>query len=66
MTRKDYELIASAILRTRFIMESVHCDLSKAKIAYHALDQLEQVLSEELLADNPRFTPNRFHQACNA
>lgn len=66
MTRKDYEVIAGAILKTRLVVESLHCDISKADIAFHALDQLEQILTEELAAGNPRFMAARFHKACNA
>lgn len=61
MTRKDYELIASAIRKEHadaYLM-GMHQDAARM-----TLGLLAKRLSNELKATNPRFDSERFYNAC--
>lgn len=59
MTKKDYELIASAINAERYSTIS-----QGSNQALTALDGLSYVLAGKLAADNQRFDRVRFLAAC--
>jgi len=55
MTRKDYQLIAGAIRKTRKDLRNREADL--------VLDRLASDLNNALCLDNPNFDSNKFFEA---
>jgi len=58
MTRKDYQLIAEAILRTRLAFQY------EAE-AEEAINAVAEALANDLKADNPRFDIGKFLAAAS-
>lgn len=61
MTRKDYELLASTLERSRIILS----DNTVASARY--IEQTEAsayAIADALAADNPRFNHEKFLKAC--
>lgn len=61
MTKRDFELIASAVMEAR--VGSYRSDLSNA-IFETAIDEAARKLSRALASTNPRFDRERFLEAC--
>ena len=59
MTRKDYILIAAAMLLTR-----LNYGPSWNANLFRALDDASKALADELARDNPRFDRAKFLTAC--
>lgn len=64
MTRKDYELIAAAILGERASAEARECDISKRIDQWVTLGKLAVRLSQVFAHGNERFDSDRFLAAC--
>jgi len=58
MSKKDYELIASAIRRTREATDNV--------MAQAVLSTLSVTIAADLADNNPRFDLDRFLRACGS
>jgi hypothetical protein len=66
MSRKDFELIASAIRDTRygFIEQAVALGYIGSQCSQRALDQVVENLIRSLAKENIRFDAMRFKAAC--
>ena len=64
MTRKDYEAIASRLREYREELDANPTTLGAGMIRRDTLDDVVEILVDLFTEDNPRFTPNRFRQAC--
>lgn len=64
MTRKDYELMAGAILDARAVIESRELDGAKLDEQWKATATVARHLAAVLEAQNPRFNRGRFLAAC--
>ena len=62
MTKKDYELIASAIWRANFIKDK---NATKRIAIEKFKNLLIAGLCSDLGADNPLFNADKFRKACN-
>ncbi len=62
MTKKDYELIASAIWRSGFIKD-------KNKVEQKARESMRRLITYDLASslanENPRFDKTKFYKACS-
>lgn len=63
MTKKDYQLIADAVNRTRIAM-SIESNIIKRQAKHQALSLLITDLGATLKHDNPAFDQQKFAQAC--
>lgn len=63
MTRKDYELIAGAVSRSR-MAKTLDADAKRRGAAEDALRLVAIDLAATLAHDNPRFDRDRFLKAC--
>ena len=63
MTRKDYERIASALRSYREEMEATGATM-ETRHRLDTMDDVVEILVDIFTEDNPRFTPQRFRQAC--
>ena len=64
MTRKDYELIAGAIVRSRMVTE-LGKNTIKRDAGLRALSLVATDLAATLAHDNPRFDKERFLRAAH-
>lgn len=63
MTKKDYELIADAILKTKEHYHKNRKEIS-IEVMNDILFQLELILGDYLYLDNPNFNSKKFIEAC--
>lgn len=65
MTKKDYELIAKVLRDAQVLFGDIYSedDLRKT-VSLTALGHVVSRLTEEFTAENPRFAPRIFAQAC--
>ena len=64
VTRKDYERIASALRSYSEEIEANPSTLGAGIIRRDTIDDIVEMLVDIFTEDNPRFTPQRFRQAC--
>ena len=65
MTKKDYELIAKALMQTNLLVEAYNESDSPIKYtAPHALELAVHAIANQLEKDNPRFQRPLFLEAC--
>ena len=64
MTKKDYELIASAFRETKESQRIIEDNKEKLPIMFEALFSLEVRLSQKLLIVNNKFNQDKFLKAC--
>lgn len=62
MTRKDYQLIASAIDNSR--PEILGANSPDARQRHDTCDLVARTMAKSLAADNPNFDRDRFLRAC--
>ena len=63
MTRKDYELLAAAIVRATGAAKTQEEYILRCS-AVSGIQQAAEAIAKELHADNPRFDHARFLRAC--
>jgi hypothetical protein len=63
VTRKDYERIAQALREYRQETEKTGATM-ETRHKLDTVDSVVEILVDIFTEDNPRFTPNRFRQAC--
>jgi hypothetical protein len=63
VTRKDYERIAQALREYRQETEKTGATM-ETRHKLDTVDSVVEILVNIFTEDNPRFTPNRFRQAC--
>ena len=64
MSRKDYELIAEAIRQAKELITSASMNEDDLKASLAGIHQAQHSISLRLEAENDRFDPYKFHNAC--
>jgi len=64
MTKKDYELIAMSVWRSRHVTEFTEKNQVRKQARLAMSKLIASDLAGTLSGDNPRFDQNRFLQAC--